>query len=147
MNLTRRDLLKTAAAAAASPLAASTAAAFPKGSADACIFLWLGGGAAHIDTFDPKRCGDGKKMPGSYYGAISTAIRGEQVCEHLKRTAPLLDRCVIVRSLTHKISGEHAAAANLVHTGRLPSGTIQYPSIGSVVSPSSGRSRTKCPPT
>ena len=26
----------------------------PKGKADACIFLWLGGGACHIDMFDPK---------------------------------------------------------------------------------------------
>lgn len=108
-------------------------AAVPKGKADACIFLWLGGGAAQIDTFDPKRRGDGKKQAGAYYGSIDTAVQGVQVSEHLSKTAPLLDRCALMRSVTHSIVSEHAAAANLVHTGRMPSGTLQYPSIGSVI--------------
>lgn len=124
----RRDFLKTAVAAPA-----AMAASLPKAKADACIFMWLGGGAAHMDTWDPKVKGDGKRQPGSYYDSIPTAIRGERVSEHLKRSAPLLDRAVIVRSVSHGISNEHAAAANLVHTGRLPSGTLQYPSIGSIV--------------
>ena len=135
--MTRRELLKSGTAAGialAGNLQASTAVQMPKGKADACIFIWLGGGAAHIDTFDPKVRGDGKKRPGSYYDPIETAVPGLQLCEHMKRTAKLLDRCVLIRSLTHDISGEHAAAANLVHTGRMPSGTIQYPSIGSIVS-------------
>jgi hypothetical protein len=132
MSITRRQLLQAAAAA---PLAGAEAGkAFPKGKADACIFLWLGGGAAHIDTFDPKVRGDGGKKAGSYYDAIDTAISGAQICEHLKHTAPLLDRCVLFRSITHTIKSEHGAASNLVHTGRLPSGTIQYPSVGSIVS-------------
>jgi hypothetical protein len=107
---------------------------YPRATADACIFIWLGGGAAHIDTFDPKARGDGKKIAGSYYDSISTAIPGAQVCEHLSKTAPLLDRCALLRSLQHDISGEHGAASNLVHTGRRPSETIQYPSLGSIVS-------------
>src|SRR6266478_8603471 len=131
--MTRRDLLKTGAATVAA-VVLPAAEKPPKSKADACIFLWLGGGAAHMDTFDPKVRGDGKKKPGSYYDSIATAIPGARVCEHLARTAPLLDRCVLIRSLTHDISGEHAAAANLVHTGRMPSGTIIYPSIGSIVS-------------
>ena len=133
MNLTRRDVLKSAGGALAATAVGATAE-FPKGSADACIFLWLGGGAAHMDTFDPKLRGDGLKKAGSYYDAIGTAIPQVQVCEHLKQTAPLLDRCALLRSITHGINSEHAAAANLVHTGRLPSGTIQYPSVGSIVS-------------
>lgn len=130
----RREFLKASALATASAAQAATGdRAVPKGKADACIFLWLGGGAAHIDTWDPKVKGDGKKKAGSYYGAIDTAIKGEQLCEHMKRSAPLMDRAVIVRTVSHAISAEHAAAANLVHTGRLPSGTLQYPSIGSIV--------------
>jgi hypothetical protein len=138
---TRRDFLRTGAAAAISSLALTPGAASafapaapPKGKADACIMLWLGGGAAHIDTLDPKTRGDGKKKAGSYYDAIETAISGEKVCRHLSRVASRLDRCVPVRSLYHKIIDEHAAATNLVHTGRPTSGTIIYPSIGSVVS-------------
>jgi hypothetical protein len=123
----RRALLAAGAAALGSGRASAG------GRAEACIFLWLGGGAAHIDTFDPKRRGDGLKKAGSYYDSIPTAIPGARVCEHLARTAPLLDRCVPIRSLTHDVSAEHAAAANLVHTGRKPSGTLIYPSIGSIV--------------
>jgi Protein of unknown function (DUF1501) len=105
----------------------------PQGKAEHCIFIWLGGGACHIDTFDPKRRGDGKQMAGSYYDAVDTAISGVHVCEHLRRTAAVLDRCVLVRSIFHKSVDEHAAATNLMHTGRPTSGTIVYPSIGSVV--------------
>lgn len=124
--ITRRALLGSMAALQAAPL--------PKGKAEACIFLWLGGGAAHVDTFDPKIKGDGKKKAGSYYDSIETSARGIKVTEHLKRTARVMDRVVPIRSISHGISGEHAAAANLVHTGRLPSGNIIYPSIGSIVS-------------
>ncbi|MFN0103850.1 MAG: DUF1501 domain-containing protein [Bryobacteraceae bacterium] len=138
MNLSRRGFIQSSAAAMA-------ATALPKGKADACIFLWLGGGAAQIDTFDPKERGDGKKKAGSYYGAIDTAIRGVKMCEHLSKTAPLLDRCVVMRTITHSIVSEHAAAANLVHTGRMPSGTLQYPSIGSVVAHELGAKTDEVP--
>jgi hypothetical protein len=142
MSQNRREFLMTAAAAAAGGASVSGT---PKGKADACIFLWLGGGAAHVDTFDPKTRGDGRKRAGSYYDSIGTAIPGEKVCEHLKRTAPLMDRCAVVRSVSHDISSEHAAAANLVHTGRKPSGTILYPSIGSVVSNQLGAKSEEVP--
>ena len=106
----------------------------PRGNAESCIFLWLGGGACHIDTWDPKRRGDGKKQAGSYYDPIATGIAGMQVCEHLARSAPLLDRAVLVRSLHHDVVDEHAAATNRLHTGRPVSGTVLYPSLGSIVS-------------
>ncbi len=116
---------ETATAAEKNPL--------PPGKAEACIFLWLGGGACHVDTWDQKQKGDGKKIAGSYYDPIPTAIPGEFVCEHLKRTAPLLDRAALVRTVHHELQ-DHQAATNRMHTGRPTSGTIQYPSIGSVVS-------------
>ena len=104
------------------------------GSAENCIFLWLGGGACHIDTFDPKRVSKGPKDPGSYYASVDTAIPGVQLCEHLSRTAKLLDRCAVVRTLNHNVVDEHAAATNRVHTGRPPADSTVYPSIGSIVS-------------
>jgi hypothetical protein len=106
----------------------------PRGKADACIFIWLGGGACHLDTFDPKRKGDGRKKAGSAYDAIPTAIPGVSVCQHLARTARVLDRCVLIRTLHHDVTDEHAAATNRLHTGRPVSGTIIYPSLGAVVS-------------
>ncbi len=135
----RREFLKSAAlglgvsAFAGRAGAVEDAVKVSRGKAKACIFLWLGGGAAQIDTFDPKRRGDGKKKAGSYYDSVPTAIRGESVTEHLKRSADRLDRCVLVRSLNHQVVDEHAAATNMLHTGRPVSGTLTYPSIGSVV--------------
>jgi hypothetical protein len=106
----------------------------PKGKADRCIFIWLGGGACHIDTFDPKRKGDGRKVAGSYYDAVETAIAGEKVCQHLSRLAPLMDRTAVLRTVYHNVIDEHAAAVNRMHTGRPTSETVVYPSIGSIVS-------------
>ena len=107
----------------------------PSATADSCIFLWLGGGACHIDTWDPKIKGDAKaKKAGSYYDPIPTAIEDVQVCEHLPRVAKLLDRTIVMRTCHHDVIDEHAAAVNRVHVGRPPTGTTIYPSIGSVAS-------------
>ena len=111
------------------------------GKAEHCIFIWLGGGASQIDTWDQKAKGDAKAgKPGSYYDGIDTAIPGVQVCKHLSRCAPLLDRFVPVRTVHHVDGGEHARATNRVHTGRPTAGTIIYPSIGSAVSHTKGPS-------
>jgi hypothetical protein len=150
--LSRRSFIQTSsaaglAAATSSLLAAEEHAPSPQGKAEHCIFIWLGGGAAHIDTFDPKRRGDAKaKKAGSYYDSIDTAIEGVQVCEHLKRLAPLMDRCVPVRTLNHDVIDEHAAAVNRMHTGRPTSGTVIYPSVGSVVSYKRGAAAEGVPP-
>ncbi|QGJ71002.1 Secreted protein containing DUF1501 [Planctomycetales bacterium 10988] len=144
---TRRHFLHSASAAAlAAPLGLSAnmqnplfakeaASQVALGKAEHCIFLWLGGGVSQIDTWDPKRVTkDGLKDPGSAYPAIETAIQGEKICEHLSRTAPLLDRAAILRTVHHNAKDEHTAATNQMHTGRPVSGTITYPSLGSVVS-------------
>lgn len=104
------------------------------GKADHCIFIWLGGGMSQLDTFDPKRVGVPKtREAGSAYEAIPTAVEGVQVCQHLKRTASLMDRITAVRTVNHKVIDEHAFATNLVHTGRPTGGTLIFPSVGSVV--------------
>ena len=135
MQPTRRDIFKGAVAGlAGSQLGVSATRQLAKGGADACIYIWLGGGAGHIDTFDPKRRGDGKDIPGSYYDAIPTAARDIQLCEHLPRLADRMDRCALLRTVSHDLNNQHGAASNLMHTGRKPSGTIIYPSVGSLVS-------------
>ena len=129
---TAASVARGQAVRADSPRATSTV---PRRGAEHCILLWLGGGASHIDTWDPKRVSsDGVEDAGSAYAAIDTAIPDVQVCEHLHRTAALLDRCVPIRSMCHDVVDEHAAATYRMHTGRPTSGTVVYPSIGSVVS-------------
>jgi hypothetical protein len=100
-----------------------------------------------IDTFDPKRKGDpqGKKA-GSYYDAIETAVEGVRLCEHLKQLAPLMDRVTAVRTVHHEVIDEHAAATNRMHTGRPVTGTVTYPSLGSMVAHERGAAADGAPP-
>ena len=108
--------------------------------------IWLGGGMAQIDTFDPKSIGDAKaKKAGSYYPAIDTAVSGVQVCEHLKETAKLMDRVTALRTVNHNVVDEHAAATNRMHTGRPTSGTVQYPSLGSMIAHERGAASSGVP--
>jgi hypothetical protein len=148
--MNRRDFLAASAALAAGPVAfADSARPAPlKGKAEHCIFLWLGGGMGQLDTFDPKALGKNKGTPkaaGSLYPAIDTAVRGVRVCEHLPRTAVLMDRATAVRTVTHKVIDEHAFATNLVHTGRMVSGNVTYPSIGSIVAHQRGAANPDVP--
>ena len=100
-----------------------------------------------IDTFDPKRKGDPKeRKPGSYYEAIDTAVPGVQVCEHLEKLAPLMDRVTAVRTIHHEVIDEHAAATNRMHTGRPISGTVTYPSLGSIIAHERGAASEDAPP-
>ncbi len=109
------------------------------GKAEHCVMIWLGGGMAQIDTFDPKAMGDAKaKKAGSYYKAIDTAVPGVQVCEHLSGTARMMDRVTALRTVHHDVVDEHAAATNRMHTGRPTTGTVQYPSIGSIIADQRG---------
>ena len=118
----------------------------PMGKVEHVISIWLGGGMGQIDTFDPKRKGDPKeKIPGSYYDAINTAVPGVQLCEHLPRVAPLMDRVTAVRTVNHKVIDEHAAATNFMHTGRPISGTVTYPSIGSLIAHERGPADESAP--
>ena len=136
MTLTRRGFLArtTLAAGALACGAPAFAKATPLGKAEHCIFVWLGGGMSQIDTFDAKPTrGDGKKVAGCYYDAIDTAVPGVQVCEHLPRVAKLFDRFAPVRTVHHDVIDEHAAAVNRMHTGRAVSGSVVYPSLGSIV--------------
>jgi hypothetical protein len=118
-----------------------------KGKAEHVISIWLGGGMSQIDTFDPKRLGDPKnKKPGSYYQSIGTSVEGVDVCEHLSKLAPLMDRVTAVRSVHHNVVDEHAAATNRMHTGRPVSGTVTYPSLGSIITHERGAVSEGAPP-
>ena len=104
------------------------------GKAEHCVMIWLGGGMAQIDTFDPKPMGDAKaKKAGGYYRSIDTAVEGIQVCEHLSETAKWMEQVTALRTVHHDVVDEHAAATNRMHTGRVTTGTVQYPSMGSII--------------
>lgn len=147
--MNRRQFLKTSALASlATPaLANSTVLSMPKGKAEHCIFIWLGGGMSQIDTFDPKARGSSKKpmKAGSDYESIPTNVSGVSVTEHLPNCAKLMDRMTAVRTVFHGSGQEHAIATNFVHTGRPISGSTVYPSIGSIVAHQRGPVNPKVP--
>ena len=148
--MNRRQFLKNTALAtgAVTPVVslADNATVLPKGKAKHCISIWLGGGMSQIDTFDPKRRGDPKTREwGSDYGTIETAVPGVRVVEHLPETANLMERVTAVRTVNHGVIDEHAAAINQMHTGRPVSGTVVYPSLGSIVAHEKGAAAEGAP--
>ncbi|QDU23494.1 DUF1501 domain-containing protein [Urbifossiella limnaea] len=146
--MNRRDFLAASAALAAPQLASADPPA-PRGKAEACIFVWLGGGMGQIDTFDPKARGLNKGTPkkaGSLYDSVPTATPGVRFCEHLPRVAAISDRLTAVRTVNHSVVDEHAFATNLVHTGRVTSGNVVYPSVGSIVAHERGAAAAGVPP-
>tara|TARA_Y100001934_G_scaffold283009_1_gene399879 strand:- start:5668 stop:6810 length:1143 start_codon:yes stop_codon:yes gene_type:complete len=101
----------------------------------------------HVDTFDPKPVGDpATQKTGSAYSSIPTAIPGVRVCEHLELTARMLDRGVIIRTLNHALKVDHADSTNLMKTGRMTSGTVVYPSLGSLITHQLGPLNEDAPP-
>jgi hypothetical protein len=156
-DLNRRHFITTSATAVAvsgmAPLVSAEEDlehmpwSFSAGKAEHIIMIWLGGGACQIDTWDPKKLGDAKaRKPGSYYPAIDTVLPDTQVCEHLPKCAGVLDRFNILRTVQHGVIDEHAAATNMMHTGRVTTGTITYPSIGSAVAHHRGAVSENAPP-
>ena len=96
-----------------------------------CIVLWQSGGCAHQDTWDLK-----PDAPIEYRGEfkpIPTNVPGIQICEHLPYTAKQADKFTILRSL-HSRENNHERAINYLLTGYLPLSTLEFPSMGSVVS-------------
>ena len=110
--------------------------------AQAIIHIFLPGGIAHQESFDPK-----PEAPIAYRGdaeAISTKLPGIPFTKYLKKTGQILDRITLCRAVTHLLA-DHTAGVNLLWTGYGPSPVVQYPSVGSVVSHKLG-SRNDLPP-
>lgn len=100
-------------------------------SAKSCILLWLDGGPSHLEMWDPK-----PDVPVEVRGpfrTIPTRIPGVHFSEELKRCAGLADRMTIVRSMTSPL-GEHGLANQYMLTGYSPSPSLEYPSLGALVS-------------
>lgn len=101
-----------------------------EGTAKSVIFIFLPGGMAHQDSFDPKPF-----APLEYrgpFGTIDTALKGVKFGELFKQTAQIADRLTIIRSMTHG-EAAHERGVHNMFTGYRPSPALQFPSMGSVV--------------
>ena len=99
--------------------------------AKSVIQIWMWGGPAHLDTFDPKPDA-GDDYCGPFKKPIATNVDGIQVCEMLPMLAQQADKYSIIRSMTHGINA-HETASYMVQTGRKP-GRLVFPCVGAVVS-------------
>ncbi len=111
-------------------LVASSPPILSRGKAKACILIWLDGGASHLETFDPKP--DAPLEVRGPFGSMKTKIPGVHVNEFMPRTAAMLDKIAVVRSMTSPF-GVHNFGAQYVMTGYEPTPAIEYATIGSIV--------------
>jgi hypothetical protein len=147
-GLSRRDFLQAgglgllglgaASAAGRSQASAADHVRGPSfGRAKRCIFLYLYGAASQIETFDPKP--EAPLEVRGELGAISTSVPGVQIGELFPKTARIIDRATIVRSMTHPYP-LHASAFTFTSIPTIdvplqmsPRDPRHWPFIGSVV--------------
>jgi hypothetical protein len=99
------------------------------GKAQSVILVWLAGGPATIDMWDLK-----PKAPENIRGEfkpIATSQPGVQVCEYMPQLAKVMNRCTLMRSLSHNIAA-HGPGTVYMTTGNRPSPALEYPTLGSL---------------
>jgi len=139
----RRDFLKKLSAAsmaalmARAPRASAETIVQPTATADACILLWMGGGMAAPETFDPKayqpfvKGAPVAKML-STFPAIDTSVDNIKICQGLEQIAKVMDRATLIRSAIQPDLGTilHSRHQYQWHTGYVPPQTVAAPHIG-----------------
>jgi hypothetical protein len=160
----RRDYLKSLAAASTAAwmagqprlLAANDAGEkiiHPKPTADAVILLWMAGGMAAPDNFDPKKympfeVGLPVEQVMSTFPAIDTAVDNIKIASGLESIASVMDRATLVRShvlpdLGHILHSRHQYHW---HTGYVPPQTVACPHLGAWMARVLGPTNPVIPP-
>lgn len=98
--------------------------------ADRAIFIELGGGPSHLDTFDLKP--DAPDNIRGKFRPIKTNVPGVEISEHLPRLAKCADKFAIVRGVSHTLAA-HELGRAYINTGNRPIPSLTYPGYGSVV--------------
>ncbi|HSU66494.1 MAG TPA: DUF1501 domain-containing protein [Tepidisphaeraceae bacterium] len=128
--------------AKAGDLTAEDLAPAKEGPAKAVIHIFLPGGMAAQESWDPK-----PYAPIEYRGPLGTAptkLTGEVFSEYMKDCSQIADKITVIRSITHG-EAAHERGTHNMFTGYRPSPAIQFPSFGSVVSEEFGP-RNNMPP-
>lgn len=112
------------------------------GRARSVIMLYLHGGHAQQETWDPKP--DGPSPEKGEFGAIATSVPGVQISELLPRSAQIMHRLAVIRSLSHPNANHvqaslpamtgHAHPPSLESRGDFPPTPTDFPPIGAVLS-------------
>ncbi len=157
----RRDFLQAMSAAAAStlllgeprPVAAAEPVRHPEATADTCILLWMAGGMAGPETFDPKRytpfeVGVPSERILCTFPAIDTVVDNIKITQGLENVARVMDRGTLIRShvvadLGHILHSRHQYHW---HTGYVPPQTVAAPHLGSWIARVKGPRNPAIPP-
>ena len=156
-HLTRRRFLAGSTAAAAAALTGTAprplrAAETVDATADTVILLWMAGGMAQTETFDPKRYtpfepGLESRRVLSTFPSIDTAIDNIKLSSGLERIASVMDRATLIRSYQAGDLGRilHARHQYHWHTGYAPPLTVAAPHIGSWIARTLGPNNADVP--
>ena len=135
-GILRRDFLRIGALAGLGLglpdfLASATAGAVNSNAkAKGAIFVRLGGGPSHMDTFDLKP--DAPATHRGEFKEISTSVPGIRICEHLPKLARCADKYAILRGVSHNLAA-HDLGLQYLSTGNRPGPALRYPSYGAVL--------------
>jgi hypothetical protein len=102
-----------------------------EGQAKSVIHIFLPGGMAHQESFDPK-----PYAPVEYrgpLGTVKTKVDGVVFSQNMVKTAAIADKITVCRSMTHG-EAAHERGTHNMFTGYRPSPALVFPSMGSVVS-------------
>jgi hypothetical protein len=119
VGLSLTDYLRLAQAGAVKPA-----------QAKAAIYIRMGGGPTHMDTFDMK-----PDAPAEYRGQlkpIATNVPGIEISEKMPDLAKVADKFTILRGVSHTLAA-HELGSKYLLTGNRPLPSLEYPNIGSVV--------------
>ncbi|HCK52352.1 MAG TPA: DUF1501 domain-containing protein, partial [Planctomycetaceae bacterium] len=122
LKLTRRGFLQAGGLGlgglSLADLLATESQAAPRTSSEhSVLILWMRGGPSQHETWDPKM-----EAPAEYrgaFGATSTNVPGIDICDMLPRSAQVMDKWSIIRSLHHTNAG-HSAGDQILFTGHPP---------------------------
>lgn len=142
-ELTRRRFLGALGATTAATFLGGAPRSFasslkqPEATADSCILIWMAGGMAAPETFDPKRykpyeVGTPVDQIISTFPAIDTAVDNIKICQGLEHIAGVMDRATLIRSHFQPDLGSilHSRHQYHWHTGYVPPQTVAAPHIG-----------------
>ena len=100
--------------------------------AKSVILIYLDGGPAQTDTFDPKPEA-GRNYYGNFKEVCTTNVEGVEIGAKLPLLATMADKYALIRSMTHG-SNAHETGHYAMITGDTSKSAIVYPSFGAVIS-------------
>jgi Protein of unknown function (DUF1501) len=158
-SISRRGFMGTTAAGALAALGGSAPKLLKadtppiKPTADSVIVLWMAGGMAQTETWDPKRYtpfapGVRTDQVLSTFPSIDTSVDNIKISAGLEHVARIMDRGALIRSFQGADLGFilHSRHQYHWHTGYVPPQPMAVPHIGAVIAKIMGPKNPTVPP-